>query len=88
MNGSAVFLFAALKTRLTLAARRCGVAAEAAVDVLLRAMGLPEDVREAARAVRRRRDGVGEAGRVLGWFEGVGASETSLSSRGSGDPPL
>jgi hypothetical protein len=30
MNGSAVFLLAALKMRLTLAARRCGVGAEAA----------------------------------------------------------
>jgi hypothetical protein len=59
MNGSAVFLLAALKMRLGLAARRCGVGAEAPVDVLLRAMGLPEDVREAAWAVRRRRDGAG-----------------------------
>ena len=71
MNGSAVFLLAALKMRLGLAARRCGVGAEAAVDVLLRAMGLPEEVREAARAVRRRRDGAGEGGRVVGWFERV-----------------
>ena len=53
-----------------------GVGAEAAVDVLLRAMGLPEEVREAARAVRRRRDGAGEAGRVIGWFEGVGGRAT------------
>ena len=34
-NGSAVFLLAALKMRLGLAARRCGVGAEAAVDVLI-----------------------------------------------------
>ena len=72
MNGSAVFLLAALKMRLGLAVRRRGGDPEAAVEVLLRAMGLPDDVREAARAVRRRRDGAGEAGRVVGWFEGVG----------------
>jgi hypothetical protein len=42
------------------------------VDVLLRAMGLPDDVREAAAAVRRDRDRAGEARRVLGWFEGKG----------------
>ena len=32
MNGSAVFLLAALKMRLGLAARRCGVGAEAATE--------------------------------------------------------
>ena len=72
MNSSAVFLLAALKMRLGLAARRCGVDAEAAVEVLLRAMGLPDDVREAARAVRRRRDGAGEAGRAVGGSRGWG----------------
>jgi hypothetical protein len=70
MNGSAVFLLAALKMRLTLAVRRRGGDPEAAVDVLLRAMGLPDDVRAAAVAVRRDRDRAGEAKRVLGWFEG------------------
>jgi hypothetical protein len=66
MNGSAGFLLAALKMRLTLAARRCGVGAEGAVDVLLRAMGLPEDVREAALAVRRDGAGGGGAGDRVG----------------------
>jgi hypothetical protein len=70
MNGSAVFLLAALKMRLTLAVGRRGGDAEAAVDVLLRAMGLPDELREAARTVRRDRDRAAEARRVLGWFEG------------------
>jgi hypothetical protein len=71
MNGSAVFLLAALKMRLALAARRRGGDAEAAVDVLLGAMGLPDELRDAAREVRRLRDRPGEARRVLGWFEAV-----------------
>jgi hypothetical protein len=71
MNGSAVFLLAALKMRLALAARRRGSDAEATVDVLLGALGLPDDLRDAARAVRRLRDRPDEARRVLAWFEGV-----------------
>jgi hypothetical protein len=80
MNGSAVFLLAALKMRLTLAVRRRGGDAEAAVDVLLRAMGLPDDVREAAVAVRRDRDRAGEARRVLGWFEGIAAADCAAAA--------
>jgi len=80
MNGSAVFLLAALKMRLGLAARRCGGDAEAAVEVLLRAMGLPDDVREAARAVRRRRDGAREAGLVVGWFAEVAIERAAFLS--------
>jgi hypothetical protein len=53
--------------------------------VLLRAMGLPEEVREAARAVRRRRDGAGEAARVIGWFEGWGSAPVPLSRWGMRD---
>lgn len=52
--------------------------AEAAVDVLLRAMELPEDVREAPWAVRRRRDGVGGGGEGVGVLRGGG---TQLGAR-------
>ena len=87
MNGSAVFLFAALKMRLTLAVRRrrardrglagCTgridaeerAAAAPALDALLGAMGLPDDVRDAARAVSPRRDRTVDARRVLEHFE-------------------
>ncbi len=85
MNGSAVFLFAALKMKLNMAVRRrLGVrsggrldaderaAAEVALDVLLRAMDLPDDVRDAARVVSARRDRPGEARRLLDYFEGYG----------------
>jgi hypothetical protein len=67
--------------RLTLAVRRRGGDAEAAVDVLLRAMGLPDDVRAAAVAVRRDRDRVGEGRRVLAWFEGLGGATSRVDSR-------
>ena len=69
MNGSAVFLFAALKVKLAMAARRRGSAAEPAVDLLLRAMDLPDDVRQAAHAVSRRRDRPAAARRLLDHFE-------------------
>ena len=74
MNGSAVFLFAALKVKLEMAARRCLAAprsppAEPALDVLLRAMGLPDDVQDAGRAVSRRRDRPAAARRLLDHFE-------------------
>ena len=87
MNGSAVFLFAALKMRLAMAVRRRlarqrGLAAPAgrpdaeeraaaapALDALLGAMGLPDDVRDAARAVSPRRDRTVDARRVLEHFE-------------------
>jgi len=75
MNGSAVFLFAALKVKLAMAARRRGTAAEPAIDVLLRAMGLPDDVREAAQAVSRRRDRPTAARRLLDHFEAAAAGQ-------------
>jgi hypothetical protein len=80
MNGSAVFLFAGMKMRLMLAARRCGVGTEAAMEGLLGAMGMPENVRESAWAVRRRRDRPGEARRALGWFEGVGEGHRTTAA--------
>jgi len=71
MNGSAVFLFAALKMKLALAVRRSGQDGAAALDVLLAAMALPDDVRAAARAVSPRRDRPTEARRLLAHFESV-----------------
>jgi hypothetical protein len=81
MNGSAVFLFAALKVKLEMAARRClpahdGAARAPALDLLLRAMDLPDDVRHAARGVSRRRDSPAAARRLLDHFE---ASATILA---------
>ena len=74
MNGSAVFLFAALKMKLAMAVRRRlqsddPAAAAPAIDVLLDALCLPDDVREAARAVSRRRDRPAAARRLLAHFE-------------------
>jgi len=69
MNGSAVFLFAALKMKLKLAMRRRGAPLEPALDVLLRGMALPDDVRDAARAVSPRRDHPTAARRLLDHFE-------------------
>jgi hypothetical protein len=87
MNGSAVFLFAALKMKLAIAVRRRlasdrglgprtgrpdaeeRAAAAPVLDALLRAMDLPDDIREAARAVSPRRDRPGEARRLLDHFE-------------------
>jgi hypothetical protein len=71
MNGSAVFLFAALKMKLNMAAQRRRIAAATAVDVLLGAMGLPDELREAARVVSARRDRPAEARRLLAYFERV-----------------
>jgi hypothetical protein len=87
MNGSAVFLFAALKMKLTMAVRRRlqrdrGLAARSgrlepderaaiapALDAFLGAMNLPDDVRDAARAVSPRRDDPTAARRLLDHFE-------------------
>ena len=80
MNGSAVFLFAALKMKLKLAVGRRLAPYEPALDVLLRAMDLPDDVRDAARAVSPRRDRPAEAWRLLDHFE---AEATEASGRGS-----
>jgi hypothetical protein len=80
MNGSAVFLFAALKTKLLMAVQRCAPRganqADAAVEVLLGAMGLPGDVRDAAWAVSRRRDRPAQARRLLDHFEAAGVSDS------------
>src|SRR6185312_1873981 len=82
MNGSAVFLFAALKMKLFLAVQRRFAgpddrsdAAARALELLVEAMGLPGDVREAARAVSRQRDRPAEARRLLDHFEAVGLSD-------------
>jgi len=69
MNGSAVFLFAALKMKLKLAVGRRAAPFEPALDVLLGAMDLPDDVRDAARAVSPRRDRPADARRLLDHFE-------------------
>jgi hypothetical protein len=78
MNGSAVFLFAALKIKLILAAGRASpadpAAGDAALDVLLNAMSLPGDAREAARAISRRRDRPAAARRLLDHFEAVASA--------------
>jgi hypothetical protein len=77
MNGSAIFLFAALKMKLFLAVRRLGgapdqdAATASALEVLLGAMELTGDVRDAARAVSRRRDRPAAARRLLEHFEAV-----------------
>jgi hypothetical protein len=90
MNGSAVFLFAALKMKLNMAVRR-RLARDAdrpvptsgpldaeeqaavlpALDVLIESMGLPEGVREGARAVSTRRDRPADAQSLLSFFEGL-----------------
>jgi hypothetical protein len=71
MNGSAVFLFAALKMKLKLAMRRRGLPYEPALDLLLASMELPDDMRDAARAVSPRRDHPTDARRLLDHFEDV-----------------
>ena len=71
MNGSAVFLFAALKMKLKLAVLRSGRPFEPALDVLLASMGLPDDMRDAARAVSPRRDHPADARRLLDYFEAL-----------------
>ena len=102
MNGSAVFLFAALRMKLNMAVRRRrererGVvvrsgglnaeeraAAAATLEVLLQAMDLPDDVRDAARAISPRRDRPTDARRLLDYFEAAslaGPTEFGLSSR-------
>jgi hypothetical protein len=92
MNGSAVFLLAALKMKLNMAVRRRlararglaprsgrldaeeRAAVEPTLDLLLRAMGLPDDIRDSARAVSARRDRPAEARRLLDHFELVGSA--------------
>jgi hypothetical protein len=71
MNGSAVFLFAALKMKLKLAVSRRAAPFEPALDVLLDGMDLPGDVRDAARAVSPRRDHPTAARRLLDHFESL-----------------
>jgi len=84
MNGSAVFLFAALKMKLKLAVGRRGAPFGPALDVLLSAMDLSDDVRDAARAVSPRRDHPADARRLLDHFESVGAG--AAIRRASGSP--
>ncbi len=84
MNGSAVFLFAALKVKLALAVGRClgagrPLAVEQALDLLFDAMGLPDDVRDAARDVSRRRDRPAAARRLLAHFEWLAGPRPGLT---------
>jgi hypothetical protein len=73
MNGSAIFLFAALKMKLKLAVSRLRSRPfEPALDTLLGAMDFHGDVRDAARAVSPRRDAPAEARRLLDHFEEIG----------------
>jgi hypothetical protein len=69
MNGSAVFLFAALKMKLKMAVLRRARPFDAALDVLLDSMDLPRDVRAAAHAVSAQRNRPAEARRLLDHFE-------------------
>jgi hypothetical protein len=80
MNGSAVFLFAALKMKLTMAVRRRRAPFDPALDVLLEAMGLPHDVRDAARAVSARRDRPADARRLLDCFEAASFAPCALGN--------
>jgi len=84
MNGSAVFLFAALKMKLKLAVGRRVAPFGPVLDVLLSAMDLSDDVRDAARAVSPRRDRPADARRLLDHFESVGAG--AAIRRASGSP--
>jgi hypothetical protein len=86
MNGSAVFLFAALKMKLKLAVGRRQTRFDAALEILLGAMDFPDDVRDAARAVSPRRDHPAAAHRLLDHFETVARAETVLRRR-SPHPP-
>jgi hypothetical protein len=85
MNGSAIFLFAALKMKLNMAVRRrldCTAAgpmtpderaaAAPALETLLDGMGVPASLRTSARAVSARRDYPTEARRLLAFFEAEG----------------
>ena len=69
MNGSAVFLFAALKMKLKMAVLRRARRFEAVLDALLESMDLPDDVRAAARVVSAQRNRPTEARRLLDHFE-------------------
>jgi hypothetical protein len=69
MNGSAVFLFAALKMKLKMAVLRRARRFEAVLDALLESMDLPDDVRAAARVVSAQRNRPAEARRLLDHFE-------------------
>ncbi len=71
MNGSAVFLFAALKMKLKLAVGRRQAPFDPALEILLGAMDFRDDVRDAARAVSPRRDHPAAAYRLLDHFETV-----------------
>jgi hypothetical protein len=98
MNGSAIFLFAALKMKVNMAVRRRlgglmggplrdheRAALGPALGTLFEAMGLPEAVRPDAFAVSTRRDHPEAAARLLAHFEGEGAASPGELSR-AGSP--
>jgi hypothetical protein len=87
MNGSAVFLFAALKMKLKLAVGRRLAPFEPALDALLSAMDLRDDLRDAARAVSPRRDRPADARRLLDHFEAVGAGAATRRASWSPSTP-
>lgn len=85
MNGSAIFLFAALKMKLAMAARRQrggprlgAVTAEERAssaplyEALFAGLGLPPELRADAHAVSARRDAPDAAARLLAFFEHTG----------------
>jgi hypothetical protein len=88
MNGSPIFLFAALKMKLKMAVRRAlareegraapsggaldsreAAAFAAALDEMCQALSMPEDARDAARAVTTRHAEPEAARALLSWFE-------------------
>lgn len=96
MNGSAIFLFAALKMKLKMAVRRrLGGACEgpldaneqsayaAALEVMLDALGLDGALRDDARDVSTRRDAHDAAVRLCAHFERLGAAALARVSRAS-----
>jgi hypothetical protein len=87
MNGSAIFLFAVLKMKTKMAVRRKlrrgradpidaeeRAACDRVIDVLVDALGLPSDLREAGQLVNARRDHPALARRLLAHFESLGGA--------------
>ena len=88
MNGSPIFLFAALKMKLKMAVRRqVGRASsgpldagetrafDAALSAMLDAFDLRDDARDAAAVVSTRRDAPGPAERLVAYFEAIGIEQ-------------
>lgn len=94
MNGSAIFLFAALKMKLAMALRRRlgqpyggavtseeRSAAVSAYDALFSALALPLELRSDAHAVSTRKDAPSSAARLLAHFEARGLPPVRSPSR-------